>query len=140
MKRSIKAAGFFELKDRRGIFFHPETGAYGKLLKRSFRICCSRPRKRNGKDATNRRSLKPLEEVWQVTPGAGMTKIIRELVKDAMPVGSAAITAELLERMSDRLRCGSSPSHIQRARGGVGRTRPSFKAVAGWSPAKFRNG
>ena len=141
MRRSLKAAGFTELKD--GRWFHPATGAYGRLLKRSFRICrtsASIPgdRRHTIRRSKNRSCKSNLEEVWQVTPGAGMAKLIRKLVTEATPkIGEPKLTADLIERMSDRSNC-ASPAHIQRARGGVARTRPSLKLLLGWSPKGFR--
>jgi len=133
MRRSIKAAGFTELAS--GVWFHRETGAYGKLLKRSFRICRSRPRTRNGRDCCNRTARKPLEEVWQVTPGTGMAKLIRSLVHDALPRGTKGVDADLLEKMSSLLTCGGiNRADRNRARGGVKRSRPSLKLLLGWAP------
>jgi hypothetical protein len=128
MRRSIKAAGFIELKD--GRWFHSETGAYGRLLKRSFRICrasASIPedRRHRIRRSKNRSCISNLEEVWQVTPGAGMAALLRKLVTEATPkIGEPKLTATLIERMSDRLRCGSTPSEVNRSRGGVARSRP----------------
>jgi hypothetical protein len=137
MRRSIKAAGYVELKDKPGLFFHPEMGAWGKLMKRSFRICFSRPRTRNGKPCANRGSRKPLEELYVITPGVGMAKLIRSLVKEAKTVTSGSVSPELLERMSDRLRCGSNLPANNRS-GRLVTSLPTRKAFAGWSPATFR--
>lgn len=142
MRRSLKAAGFSELKD--GRWFHAATGAYGRLLKRSFRICrasASIPedRRHTIRRSKNRSCLSNLEEVWEVSPGDGMAKLLRKLVTDATPkIGEPKLTAYLIDRMSDRSKCGSNPAHINRGRGGTARTRPNLRSLLGWSPKSFR--
>ena len=142
MRLSIKAAGYSELAD--GRWFHAETGAYGKLFKRSFRICRAsasipKDRRHRIRRSANRSCLSNLEEIWEISPGDGMAKVIRELVTSAMPKIGEYADASLIEKMGDLLRCaGINHAGRNRGRGGVARTRPSLKLLLGWSPESFR--
>lgn len=142
MRRSVKAAGFSELRD--GRWFHAETGAYGRLLKRSFRICRSsasipKDRRERIRRSANRGCKSNLEEIWEVSPGDGMAGLLRKLVTSAMPKITDHADGDMIEKMGDLLRCaGVNHAGRNRARGGVARTRPSLKLLLGWSPASFR--
>jgi len=142
MIRSVKAAGFVKLAD--GRFFHPETGAYGRMLKRSFRVCrtsASIPadRRHTIRRSKNRSCKSNLEEIWEVSPGEGMAKLLRELARTATPKITDNADGNLIEKMGDLLRCaGINHAGRNRARGGVGRSRPSLKLLLGFAPASFR--
>jgi hypothetical protein len=130
MESKLREAGFIPVVNKG--FFHPGTGARAAILEKEGMVAVWRSRPRADGRA-NRKTVKPLQYVGAVTAGEGMTENLRELAGMAVSVITPTVKGSMLDRKSDRLRCGG-PSGA-RARRKI-RELPGSKKLLGWCPAK----